>query len=151
MESCWLFCDFTDDIYAPIEVMQLSFFRRYGDLYVQIKLRETKMTDEKSLTSCKRGRPKGSLNKTTKLLKDAILKAAAEAGYNYGSDGLVSYLQYHAINNPAPFFSLLAKVLPLQLTGEAGGDVKTISRVEIVPVIAKEAVSEEHDISTCND
>ncbi|MCZ2203715.1 hypothetical protein [Bartonella sp. A05] len=109
------------------------------------------MTNEKSLSSCRRGRPKGALNKTTKLLKDAILTAAAQAGYHYGSDGLVSYLQYHAINNPVPFFSLLAKVLPLQVTGEGGGDVKTVSRVEIVPVIAKETTLEEHNASTCND
>ncbi len=33
---------------------------------------------------------------------------------------------------------LLAKVLPLQVTGDAGGDFKTISRVEIVPVRAKD-------------
>ncbi|WP_246046890.1 hypothetical protein [Bartonella mastomydis] len=38
-------------------------------------------------------------------------------------------------------FSLLAKVLPLQVTGE--GNVKTISRVEIVPVKSKEPQSEK--------
>ncbi|WP_180338204.1 hypothetical protein [Bartonella mastomydis] len=42
------------------------------------------------------------------------------------------------------FFSLLAKVLPLQVTGE--GNVKTISRVEIVPVKSKEPQSEKRDL-----
>ncbi|WP_244548686.1 hypothetical protein [Bartonella elizabethae] len=41
-------------------------------------------------------------------------------------------------------FSLLAKVLPLQVTGE--GNVKTISRVEIVPVKSKEPQSEKRDL-----
>ncbi|MCZ2328871.1 hypothetical protein [Bartonella sp. F02] len=99
------------------------------------------MTDKNTLPSRGRGRPKGALNKTTKLLKDAILKAAEKAGYHYGEEGLVSYLQYHAVNNPGPFFSLLAKVLPMQVTGEGGHDVKTVSRVEIVPVIPNETMS----------
>ncbi|WP_254474928.1 hypothetical protein [Bartonella sp. B1098] len=42
------------------------------------------------------------------------------------------------------FFSLLAKVLPLQVTGE--GNVKTISRIEIVPVKSKETQSEKRDL-----
>ncbi len=39
------------------------------------------------------GRPKGVPNKTTALLKDAILKAAEGAG---GQGGLVGYLQTQA-------------------------------------------------------
>ena len=55
------------------------------------------------------GRPKGSLNKTTTLLKDAILKAATDAG-----DGdLAAYLEVQARENPGPFMTLLGKVLPL--------------------------------------
>ena len=54
------------------------------------------------------GRQKGTPNKTTTVLKDAILLAAAEAG-----DGdLVAYLKAQAIANPGPFLSLLGKVLP---------------------------------------
>ncbi|WP_208436193.1 hypothetical protein [Bartonella phoceensis] len=101
------------------------------------------MADERCLPLRRRGRPKGVVNKnkTKTRFSEALLTAAEQAGYHYGEDGLVSYLQYHALNNPVPFFSLLAKVLPLQVTGETGGDVKTISRVEIVPVRAKDAVS----------
>jgi hypothetical protein len=69
------------------------------------------------------GRPKGLPNKTTALLKDAILKAAEQAGNKVGNDGLVSYLEVQAIENPGPFLSLLGKVLPMQVTGEGGGHI----------------------------
>lgn len=64
------------------------------------------------------GRPKGVPNKSTQLLKDAILKAAEEAG---GKEGLVGYLAAQAKDNPGPFLALLGKVLPMQVTGEGGG------------------------------
>jgi hypothetical protein len=69
------------------------------------------------------GRPKGALNKTTALLKDAILKAAEQAGNKVGDDGMVSYLEVQAIENPGPFMALLGKVLPMQFTGEVNGDI----------------------------
>ncbi|CAF26577.1 hypothetical protein BQ11160 [Bartonella quintana str. Toulouse] len=101
------------------------------------------MADERCLSLRRRNRPKGALNKTTKQFNEALLTAAEQAGYHYGEDGLVSYLQYHALNNPVPFFSLLAKILPLQVTGEDGSNVKTVSRVEIVPVVSKDTVPED--------
>lgn len=67
-----------------------------------------------------KGRPKGARNKTTALLKDAILKAAEQAGNKVGDQGLVSYLEDQATKNPGPFMSLLGKVLPMQVTGEDG-------------------------------
>lgn len=70
------------------------------------------------------GRPKGSQNKTTSLLKDAILKAAEKAGNKVGSDGLVSYLEQQAEDNPGPFMSLLGKVLPMQVSGEDDGPIR---------------------------
>jgi len=60
------------------------------------------------------GRKKGTPNKTTALLKDAILAAADNAH----RDGLVGYLQEQATMNPGPFMALLGKVLPTQLTGD---------------------------------
>ena len=70
------------------------------------------------------GRSKGTPNKTTALLKDAILRAAENAGNKVGSDGMVSYLTAQAEENPGPFMSLLGKVLPMQVTGADGDDLQ---------------------------
>lgn len=69
------------------------------------------------------GRKKGVPNKTTALLKDAILKAAEQAG---GDEGLVGYLAAQAEANPGPFMALLGKVLPMQVTGEDGGPLQVV-------------------------
>lgn len=65
-----------------------------------------------------KGRPKGSLNKTTAIIKDAIIQAAQNAG---GEDGMVGYLTLQARENPGPFMGLMGKVLPTQLTDGEGG------------------------------
>ena len=75
------------------------------------------------------GRVKGVPNKTTALLKDAILKAATNAG---GPEGLVGYLQTQAVANPGPFMSLLGKVLPMQVVGDPDNPVRTVTRIELV-------------------
>lgn len=76
------------------------------------------------------GRPKGSANKTTALLKDAILKAAEEAG---GEGGTVAYLAKQARENPQSFLPLLGKVLPMQITGPDDGPI-IVTRVELAPL-----------------
>lgn len=74
------------------------------------------------------GRPKGMPNKTTALLKDAILKAATDAG-----DGdMAAYLTQQAKDNPGPFMALLGKVLPMQIAGDPDNPLKTITRIELV-------------------
>jgi hypothetical protein len=60
------------------------------------------------------GRPKGSPNKTTAILRDAIIKGAENAG---GGD-LVAYLTKQAEDHPGPYLTLLGKVLPLNVQGE---------------------------------
>jgi len=65
-----------------------------------------------------KGRKKGVPNRTTALLKDAILKAADQAGDKVGNEGLVSYLELQASENPGPFMALLGKVLPMQIAGD---------------------------------
>lgn len=78
------------------------------------------------------GRPKGLPNKTTALLKDAILKAAEAAGDKIAVDakgnptgvpGMVAYLTQQAEDNPGPFMTLLGKVMPLQVEGPEGKPV----------------------------
>ncbi|WP_019218686.1 hypothetical protein [Bartonella florencae] len=80
------------------------------------------------------GRVKGVPNKNTRLLKEAIIKAAELAGNKYGNEGLVSYLEKQALKCPAAYLALLGKILPLQVTGEDGGAIKIIGRVEIAPL-----------------
>ena len=70
------------------------------------------------------GRPKGSLNKTTTQLKEAILGALEAAG---GKEGSVGYLRRLAIENSSAFASLLGKVLPTTLAAsefDGGAGVK---------------------------
>jgi hypothetical protein len=67
-----------------------------------------------------KGRKKGVPNKTTALLKDAIIQAATEAG----NGDLVEFLKAQANKeNNAPFMSLVGKVVPMQVTGADGGGI----------------------------
>lgn len=86
-------------------------------------------TPKVGLDRSKTGRAKGTPNKTTALLKDAILKAAEGAG---GKDGLIGYLQVQATENPGPFMALLGKVLPMQIVGPGDGPI--VTRVELAPL-----------------
>lgn len=81
------------------------------------------------LDRSKTGRAKGTPNKTTALLKDAILQAATNAG---GKSGLVGYLEKQAAANPGPFMALLGKVLPTQVTGDPDNPLKVVHRIELV-------------------
>ena len=74
------------------------------------------------------GRPKGVPNKSTALLKDAILLAAERAG----NGDIVEYLTLQAVTSPNAFLSLLGKVLPTQVTANIDGSV-TLNIVSGVP------------------
>ena len=63
------------------------------------------------------GRPKGVLNKDNALIRDMISTALSQVGG-------VDYLARVAESHPGPFLGLVGKVLPIQLTGEGGGDIK---------------------------
>src|SRR5262245_14094618 len=62
------------------------------------------------------GRQKGTPNKLTVELKDAILKAAELAG---DEQGIVGYLHTIAVAQPQAFLTLLGKVLPKDVTLKA--------------------------------
>jgi len=82
-----------------------------------------------------KGRPKGSFNKTTTALKEAILLAAEETGQDgEGQGGTVGYLRRLATSEPKAFASLLGRVLPLQVTGEDGGPLKTVTEIRLIPL-----------------
>lgn len=75
------------------------------------------------------GRPPGAANKTTALLKDAILKAAEVTGSDGAGKGkLVGYLTFLAKGEPKAFAALLGKVLPMQITGEGDGPIQVVIR-----------------------
>ena len=60
------------------------------------------------------GRRAGTPNKTTRLLKDAILEASETSH----EGGTVGYLREQAEQNPVAFTTLLGKVLPLQISAD---------------------------------
>jgi Family of unknown function (DUF5681) len=80
------------------------------------------------------GKPKGTPNKLTKDLKQAILGALEAAG---GEGGSVAYLTRLAIENSSAFSSLLGKILPTTLAAsETNGGVGvqlTFRRVIVWP------------------
>lgn len=68
--------------------------------------------------SAGRGRKKGEVNKTTRVLKEAILLAAQETGQDgKGKGGLTGYCRFLAAKEPKAFATLLGRVLPLQVEG----------------------------------
>mgnify|MGYP001140226800 CR=1 FL=1 len=70
------------------------------------------------LDRSKTGRKKGTPNKTTALLKDAILLAAEKTGQDgKGKGGLIGYCRFLAANEPKAFAQLMGKVLPTQIEG----------------------------------
>jgi hypothetical protein len=71
------------------------------------------------------GRQKGTPNKVNAALKDMILSALDGAGGQ-------AYLEEQAGKNPTAFLTLVGKVLPMQVTGEGGGPIEGVLRVEHV-------------------
>ena len=75
------------------------------------------------------GRKKGTPNKVTLALKEAILKAAENAG---GEEGTLGYLKQQAILNPGPFLGLLGKILPKTHAGQRVNPIKQHGTIEWV-------------------
>lgn len=72
------------------------------------------------------GSRKGRPNKTTSVLKEAILQAAEAVGADgKGKEGIIGYLKTVARKDVKAFSALLGKVLPLQVTGEGGGPIQS--------------------------
>lgn len=72
-----------------------------------------------------KGRPKGVPNKNSAAVKDMILSALSMAGGD-------KYFYEQAQANPAAFLTLVGKVIPLQLTGDAANPIRTINTIELV-------------------
>lgn len=94
----------------------------------------------------KKGRPPGSRNVSTQILKDALLIAAEELGeikrvavldeeglptgqyeYEYsGHDGLIGYLKWAGIHRPSSFLALLGRILPMQMNIKSERSLKVV-------------------------
>lgn len=72
-----------------------------------------------------KGRPKGAANKENKQLREMILSALDQLGND-------KWIKEQAESDPKTFISLLAKVLPMQVTGEGGGPVEGNWTIEVV-------------------
>jgi hypothetical protein len=91
------------------------------------------------------GRKRGTPNKTTTQLKEAILTAAEQAG---GEGGLVKYLHEQARMNPGHFMTLLGKVLPLQVAGDKDAPLNarvTVAWESVSPKVEWESASPTKD------
>ena len=88
------------------------------------------------------GRPKGSTNKSTALLKDAILQAAELAG---DKGGMVNYLLKQAHENPIAFMGLIGKVLPLQVVADITQRVAIVTETVMTPLEWEKQWSEHHN------
>lgn len=77
------------------------------------------------------GKPKGAISKTTRTAKEAIALAAEGLG---GADRLVAWAKEDPANERAFWASIYPKLIPVQLTGEDGGAIKTdnVWRVELI-------------------
>ena len=76
------------------------------------------------------GRSKGTCNRSTPLLKEAVLAAANLCGQDGNGEGeIVGYFTMLATKHPAVFARLLAKILPTQIDAGAE-DRKLYTRAE---------------------
>lgn len=77
------------------------------------------------------GRKKGTPNKVTARIKEAVIMAAEEEGEDgAGKDGLKGYCRTLAREEKKAFATLLGKILPTQITGEDGGPVEVLTKTQ---------------------
>ncbi|GAA0809519.1 hypothetical protein [Cupriavidus gilardii] len=80
------------------------------------------------------GRPKGTPNKLTKDVREAILQVAEGLG---GPEGMLRWAQTNEVNERIFWSQIYPKVLPkevkAELTGEDGGPISVIQRVVVDP------------------
>jgi hypothetical protein len=69
------------------------------------------------------GRKKGSVNKSTKAIKDMILAALDKTGGE-------NYLVRQSEENPVAFMGLLGKIMPTQITGDDGDAIRLVTTIE---------------------
>ncbi len=94
--------------------------------------KEVKPAAKRRPPAAGKGRKPGTQNKTTRLLREAILEAAEAVGRDgKGKEGLVGYLKRVADKDTKSFAMLLGKVLPMQVTGPGGAPLIPDGAVQI--------------------
>lgn len=79
------------------------------------------------------GRQKGTPNKVTRDIRQAVLDAVEALGADgEGTDGLRGWLMQLGGHKPEKLADLLGKIMPTQVTGEGGGPLSGEVRVTIV-------------------
>jgi hypothetical protein len=75
------------------------------------------------------GRPPGAANAVSRVLKQAVLRAAEEVGdpLNSNQDGLVGYLRWAAVHEAPGFLGLLRKIMPQTIKADVGVAVDVLS------------------------
>jgi len=72
-------------------------------------------------------------NKTTSLLKDAIVMAAVAVGKDGdGAGGLQGYLEHLAMDEPKAFASLIGRVIPVQVGGDPDSPLQHEITIRVV-------------------
>lgn len=82
-----------------------------------------------------KGRPKGSLNKTTKIAKNVIAEAAERLG---GVDRLVTWAKEDDANERAFWATIYPKLLPLQVNGPGDNGEHLVRMIERTIVKVKD-------------
>lgn len=77
------------------------------------------------------GRVKGTPNKVTTAAKDAIAQAAEALG---GTERLVAWAQEDPLNEKVFWGTIYPKLLPLQVSGEGGGPIQTVTQILLKPM-----------------
>ena len=76
-----------------------------------------------------RGRPPGARNRTTRILKEAIILAAESIGEDgEGRDGLVGFFRKAANEELTAYLSLMGKLLPLQVSEVPVAPLRTVDK-----------------------
>jgi hypothetical protein len=80
------------------------------------------------------GRKKGSLNKSTVAIREAVLSVFADMQATTGREN--GHFLDWALGNATAFYKLTSKLLPMQATGENRGPV--ITHIELVAPTAED-------------
>lgn len=99
-------CDFLNRFYLFLVILNCEF-------YAQIR-----MAVGKPFQKGNTGKPKGAVNKTTRLVKDVF----AQVFDDLQKDKKANLLQW-AKENPTEFYKLSSKLIPIQLTGQDGKSI----------------------------